>query len=263
MAKKRASTQAKSKAPGLQNTSSVDSRMFTKGMSKDMSASFQSKEQWFHARNAANNSVDGDVGLIGNEPANLECANIPYTIIGAIHLYQDSWVLFGTDDINSEIGLFDDSKCEYTSLVNDTCLSFNKLHLIVGASKENFDCTWQIYWDDGNNPSRTLNINDIPYIQNEVSEEGADCVIYEDTSALDCEKIRIAPLLDTPCVHIEKSISGGQLRNGSYQAFIAYTVNEQKVTDYIGVSNVQSLFDHRGNSGALKINVTNLDIEFD
>ena len=263
MAKKRASTQAKSKAPGLQNTSSVDSRMFTKGMSKDMSASFQNKEQWFHARNAANNSVDGDVGLIGNEPANLECANIPYTIIGAIHLYQDSWVLFGTDDINSEIGLFDDSKCEYTSLVNDTCLSFNKLHLIVGASKENFDCTWQIYWDDGNNPSRTLNINDIPYIQNEVSEEGADCVIYEDTSALDCEKIRIAPLLDTPCVHIEKSISGGQLRNGSYQAFIAYTVNEQKVTDYIGVSNVQSLFDHRGNSGALKINVTNLDIEFD
>ena len=24
-----------------------------------------------HARNAANNSVDGDVGVLGNEPANL------------------------------------------------------------------------------------------------------------------------------------------------------------------------------------------------
>ena len=47
----------------------------------------------------------------------------------------------------------------------ETCLNFSKKHLITGASKENFDCTWQVYWDDGNNPSRTLNIDNVPYIK--------------------------------------------------------------------------------------------------
>ena len=28
----------------------------------------------------ANNSSDGDVGVIGNEPANLQCGVIPYTM---------------------------------------------------------------------------------------------------------------------------------------------------------------------------------------
>ena len=246
-----------------QNTSSIDTRTFTKGMVKDLNASFQAKEAWSHARNAANNSVDGDVAVIGNEPANLECAKVPYTLIGAIHRYGDQWVLYSTDDTNSEIGLFDDSKCEYTTLVNAPCLKFNRKHLITGASKENFDCTWQVYWDDGNNPSRTLNIDDIPWKKIIISNPGADCIEYSDTTELDCEQLRLAPVLDTPCVTLSKAESGGQLRNGSYQAFIAYTVNEQKVTDYIGVSNIQSLFDHKETAGSLRITVSNLDQDFD
>lgn len=264
MAKKRRTSKAKQPSqPRIQNTSTVDTRVFVKGMVKDPNASFQAKEAWHHARNAANNSVDGDLSVIGNEPANLECAKVPYTIIGAVHKYADQWVLYSTDNTNSEIGLFDDSKCEYKPLVNDPCLNFNKKHLITGAAKENFDCTWQVYWDDGNNPSRTLNLDDIPWIKTVVSPPGADCIIYEDTDQLDCEQLRLAPLLSTPCVTIKKSEGGGQLRNGSYQAFIAYTVNEQKVTDYIGVSNVQSLFDHSGTSGSLHITVTDLDQDFD
>lgn len=260
MAKKNTPSQ---QSPSPQNTSMTDSRVFLKGMVKDINASFQPKEAWSHARNAANNSTDGDTAVIGNEPANLECAKVPYTIIGAIHTYADQWVLFSTDNINSEIGLFDDSKCEYKPLVNHPCLNFNKKHLITGAAKENFDCSWQVYWDDGNNPSRTLNLDDVPYIQVVVSNPGDDCVIYDNTADLDCERLRLAPLIDTPCVTISKSESGGQLRNGSYQAFIAYTVNEQKVTDYIGVSNIQSLFDHNGTSGSLRISVSNLDQQFD
>ena len=47
-----------------------------------------------------------------------------------------------------------------------------------------------------------MNINDIPWKQIETSPIGADCVIYEDTTDLDCEKIRLAPLVDTPCIKI-------------------------------------------------------------
>ena len=243
--------------------SQIETNTFSKGMQKDMYAGLVPKEQWGHARNAANNSVDGDIGIIGNEPANLECAEIPYTAIGAIHRYGDQWVIFSTDDVSSEIGLFDDSKCEYKTLVNDPCLNFNRKYLITGAAKENYDCTWQTYWDDGNNPSRSLNIDNVPYIQVVVSTPGADCVLYEDTTVLDCEKIRIAPLVEIPCVKLTKSVDGGQLRNGSYRAYIAYTLNEQTVTDYIGVSNIQALFAHDNNGGSLDIKVTNLDKKFD
>ena len=249
------------------DTSSVETSLFQKGMIKDMNASFQGEQVWSHARNAYNNSHQGDVGVIGNEPSNFNCANILYTIIGAIHLYADKWVIFSTDDFVSEIGLFDDSECEYELLVNDNlaagCLSFNKDYLIKGASKENFDCTWQVYWDDGKNPSRTLNINNIPWEQVVISPPGADCIEYEDTDILDCEKLRLAPLLDTPCVKLSKADDGGQLRNGGYQAFVAYTVNEQRIGDFVGISNFQSIFDHNDTSGALIVDITDLDQDFD
>lgn len=253
----------RNKKQRLTNTSSIETNSFSKGMMKDTNESLTPKTSWSHARNAANNSTDGDIGVIGNEPANLQCAVIPYTVIGAIHKVADEWVIFSTDDVNSEIGLFDDSRCEYTTLVNDKCLNFNRVYLITGAMKENFDCTWQVYFDDGNNPSRTMNIDNIPYIQVEVTPPGADCQIFENTTDLDCEKIRLAPLLTTPCAKLSKAQDGGQLRNGTYQAYIAYVVNEQRVTDYIGISNLQSLWEHDINGGSLDVKVTNLDKEFE
>ena len=81
--------------------------------------------------------------------------------------------------------------------------------------------------------------------------------------SLNCEKIRLAPLIDTPCIYLSKDVDGGMLANGSYQAFIAYTENEQKVTDYIGISNIQSLWSHLGSGGSLNVNITNLDDKYE
>ena len=244
-------------------TSSVNTNSFIKGMNKDITQAMEPKESWWHARNAMNNSTDGDLGVIGNEPSNLQCGVIPYTIIGAIHRFGDQWIVFSTDDVNSEIGRFDDSECKYEVIVNDPCLNFNRKYLIVGAAKENFDCTWQVYWDDGNNPSRSLNIDKVPWIQTISSAPGDPCITYDDTTQLNCEKIRLAPLVDTPCVILSKSIDGGMLQNGAYQAFIAYTENEQKVTDYIGISNVQTLWSHSGTAGSLNVQLSNLDKDYD
>ena len=69
--------------------------------------------------------------------------------------------------------------------------------------------------------------------------------------------------MDVPCVKLEIDQNGGQLRNGSYQVYIAYVVNEQRVTDYIAVSNIQSLFDHDINGGSLRIFVNDLDKDFE
>ena len=258
------------------NTSNIDTDVFIKGMNKDSHRSFVGKESWTHCRNCINNSAKGDAGTVGNEPATLLCITTGYTIIGAIYLYGDKWILYSTDDTNSEIGLFDDSECTYNPLVNDTCLNFNRFNLITGASKENFDCTWQVYWDDGLNPSRTINLgnkdeilenNYIPYVQVQVAGldvNGDPCVEFENVQPLqlDCDRIRLAPLMKTPCVKLSKADSPGQLLNGSYQAYIAYLINEQQIGNYIGVSNVQALYDEGGTASSLDIKITNLDTNF-
>ncbi len=266
MAKQKKSSKSKGQTtPRFSDTSANVTNNYTGGLTKDVFDSYLKTTLWTHARNAVNNSADGDGGVLGNEPANLECGIVPYTIIGTLHLYADQWIIYSTDDTNSEIGRFDDSKCEYTTLVNDACLKFNRKNLITGASKENFDCTWQVYWDDGINPSRTLNVDNIPYIQQAVSAPNDPCIIYENVLPLqlDCEKIRLAPLMDTPCVRLIKAEDGGQLRNGTYQAYIAYTVNGQMMGDYIGISNLQSIFDHNGTAGSLRIEFSNVDQDFE
>ena len=247
------------------STTSVITNSFIKGMNKDITQSMEPEQSWWNARNAANNSNDGDLGVIGNEPSNLQCGVIPYTLIGAIQRYGDEWIVYSTDNISSEIGRFDDSECKYTPIINDPCLNFKTKHLITGAAKENFDCTWEVYWDDGNNPSRALNIDDVPYIQYISSADGDPCVVYSDVipKRLNCEKIRLAPLVDTPCVELSKATDGGMMQNGSYQAFIAYTENEQRVTDFIGISNIQSLWSHKGTDGSLDIKISNLDKDYE
>ena len=259
---------AKQQTPKLQNTSSTDTRIPIKGMTKDLNSALVGKDNYTHAINAINNSKDGDVGTLGNEPANLLCSGAPYTIIGTIHLYGDKWIIYSTNNEQSEIGQWDDSQCHYETIYNDQscggdCLNFKTTNLITGAAKENFDCTWQVYWDDGLNPSRTLNLDNIPYIQNVISPPNADCIEYETTECVDCEKLRLAPLVNIPCVKLSRSNDGGQLRNGSYQAFISYVINDQKVGDYYGMSNIQPLFDHEDLLSGLEVEISGLDKNFE
>ena len=70
-----------------QSTSQVDTDLFVKGMTKDPNASLIGQQNWSHCRNCINNSKDGDVGVIGNEPANLQCVVIPYTIIAVSYTH--------------------------------------------------------------------------------------------------------------------------------------------------------------------------------
>ena len=78
MAKKRTSSSNSNRRrsntqPGSQNSSSIQTNSFIKGMNKDITPSLENNQSWWHARNVANNSEDGDLGVIGNEPSNLLC----------------------------------------------------------------------------------------------------------------------------------------------------------------------------------------------
>ena len=261
-------------AKNMQGGVSAETNSFAKGLMKDMDDSYIPESVWTHARNAMNNSNLGKVGLIGNEPANKFCSQAPYTIIGGINLRNDEWIIYSTNDTDSEIGYFKEDQCEYTLVVNDPCLNFKVTNLIIGISKQNFDCSWQVYWADGLNPDRTLNVGNIdtapydqpwpgvPYICKDATP-GDECIICDPKVPyqLDCDKIRISELMTTPCVTVSKGASGGTLQNGSYYAVIAYSVNQQKVTDYFTPSNIQALFEHDNLSGSLLVTVTNAETQ--
>ena len=426
---------------------------FVKGMVKDVTDVFVPEGVWTNAINAINNAHNGEAGAIGNEQSNLYCSTVPYTVIGIINKYKTEWVVFSTNNKDSEIGIFDEATCSYVKKVNDKCLNFSTYNLITGGVKMNYDGSYSVYWQDNLNPDRVLNLDDdkIPYIcypktinvnkvwknytitrqsaenpcgvstnsggsgvtntvhnlgetygvvsidynmltipdqlevwfdavpdvdpptvttgalvsgtgtltfnkftssstcyvrvtgndnntqwrytvncpivtaetppmpelstgifytdvdnnvielpflsqgqstticalegsidtslmpsDYTVSESGTICKEVNDTiedpdacgekcctTNLDCDALRLQPLVKQPCITINKSKGSGQLNNGSYQAVIAYSENGIKLTDYSMPSNVQSLWDHTGMGGSLDINIDNLDENFD
>jgi hypothetical protein len=248
-------------AEGIQNTSNAKTNSFNKGMNKDNTDIYMSEGLWYNAINAINNSHYGESGSIGNEPSNRFCTEAPYTIIGYAFIRETEWVLFSTNNIGSEIGIFDESKCSYTTVINDDCLNFKTTHLITAFVKENYDCTFSAYWQDNLNPDRTMNLNNVPYICEPASENPCDGEVC--TDRLDCDKIRLHPLIKQPCVTIRKALGAGQLNNGSYMAVIAYSENGIRLTEYSMPSVPQGLWQDSGQGGSIQIDLSDLDEEYE
>jgi hypothetical protein len=246
-----------------QNSPGATTNTFSKGMLKDYNDTFVGEGLYVHARNAVNNSHDGQMGVIGNEPSNLSCVTLPYDLIGCIHLFDDQWAVYTTDDTNSEIGIFDESACTYKKLINDPCLGFKRSNLITGASRKRYDCERVVYWADGLNPDRSMDVDNVQQYYNYTDTYPNDCRVRVYDTTINCETLRLAPLVKHPCIKIDKGTLAGTLPNGSYQACIAYTVNELKITDYIGLTAVQGLFSHENTSSSLTVNVTEIDKSFD
>ena len=285
------------------------SRTVIKGLTRDTDPSFIQDGMWVYARNAVNNSREGDLGTISNEESNALCGiigqdittPINVVIIGAIPLFEGKWLIFsaiydGSNNnvITSEIGLFEEDFCKYRPIVRDKCLKFSKFNLISGASREKEDCSWQGYFADGNNPDRYINIGDpklwpssdfiwagglddtttVNYYTDGTSKllwpgitweeectENTDCIICTPLNQLNCDKIRLASLIKTPCVDLSISSQNGTLLNGSYTVGLSYSINDQSVTNFFSLSYVQPVFNELDGQGSLEINIKDLDIE--
>ena len=219
----------------------VTTNNFSGSLKKDYDESYQKNDSWSHARNAVRNTHMGELGTLSNESSNILQSYVQYPyIIGAIPAYEDVWVIFSTDDSFSEIGLFNVSKNKYETLLNSQELGLKSSHTVTGAVKVNFDSTYTVYWDDGLNPSRKLNLQN---------------------PEKDIERLRLADLITIPDLKLSKSLSGGNLPNGSYQCVVAYLVNGIKVTDYY-VTEVQGLFSHTGSGGGLELKISNTDKDY-
>jgi hypothetical protein len=245
----------------FENNGQINTNLFPKGMQDTVDPRFMEQGQYLSAINAVLNSHEGDLYKIGNEPSTIKCSKIPYTHIGSIRLKDDRYVVFSTNDTDSEIGTFSEQECSYTTLVNSPCLNFSTSNLIKGVAQEIYDCTENVYWNDGLNPARVLNISNIPWVKTTRRNPDGGCDIEEDTTTLDCEALRLTPLLTPPNLSLVQG-SGGTLPNGAYRIVIAYAVKKVRISDYVQISLPEFIYHHQGNQGSLSLTMTNLDRDF-
>ena len=243
----------------MQDTNNIVTNSPNKGLVTDLHENLVSKDIWTHARNAQMNSHLGQLQFIQNEPSNKLCVNAPYTIIGAIKLLNNKWAIFSTDNYNSEIGIFNELECTYVKVVNDTCLNFNTANLIEGRSKELFDCSEVIYWTDGVNKRRYLNLSNVPF---KFTYKDDTCSTKVYTKDCDCEELWVDAKLSIPS--ITPRISGaGSLKNGAYQFSIAYSTNNFRITEFTTVSKPVRVWSHENRGQAVEIDISNLDSSYD
>jgi hypothetical protein len=241
---------------------SAKSITYTKGLIKDYNDSYVPDGVWINAINAVTNSHKGDAGTIGNEPSNEFCFEAGYTVIGIVRKTSDEWVVFSTNNTLSEIGIFTESTCGYKKVIQDPCLGFDKTNLITGFIQYNFDCTYSVFFADGLNPDRVINLDNPPY-QYTWDNTNPNCPIKIFSDCLDCEQTRLNYLIDPACFEIRKAKGAGQLLNGSYQVTIAYSINGQRVTNYFTPSNILSMWNHIGVAGGIEINISFIDTRFE
>ena len=167
--------------------------------------------------------------------------------------------------------------CTYETLITDCCgdepqpcLNFSKKFPIESEIKVE-DGNIYIYWVDGNNPDRRINILDLDqyrYRKEPCSSEEPEFI------CLDCDKLRIDKLYSKPCLVAHSFEIGGNVAEGAYLAMIAYCdsignpmTRYMSQTNWIKVKNPQNKIyqphELNRNSGyAIKFKVSDLDIKF-
>jgi len=211
------------------------------GLNMDQSVNQIPKGSLTYALNANMENFDANSTSYQNEPGNEFCLQFPtdYVLIGR-HFIQEKnkHVFFITNPLinNSQIGYMDNNDCIYHTFISAPCLNFNVNYPINKVVHKITNCTTEIYWTDGLNPRRYLDLNPetIPYILAENSDE---CdVIY--TDQIDCNQLNLQPDFNIPNIDVVDVVSGGNLTAGTVQFAIQYAdPSGNPYTSYYSVTN--------------------------
>ena len=198
-----------------------------------------------YALNAALENFDASSVNYQNEQGNELCVSFPqgFTLIGNHFIAEQSKHIFFITNPNtgdSQIGYMDNNDCIYHILVSGKCLNFNVNNPIQKTVHKITNCTTEIYWTDGLNPRRYLDINNIPYIQ--ASQSQLCDPVY--TDQLDCNQLKIQPNFSIPQLNVVDIISGGELKAGTVQFAIQYCdAAGNAFTSYYSITNPTPIAD--------------------
>lgn len=223
-----------------------------------------------YALNAAVENFDANSINYQNEPGNELCISFPngYSLIGSHLITEKNKTIFFLTNVStgqSEIGYMENNDCVYRKLVNANCLNFNINHPIHKVVHRITNCTTEIYWTDGFNPRRYMDIDNVPYVTEIIPNSCSVLTLDE----LDCNKLKIQPNFKIPQLDIIDVVSGGDLIAGTYQFAIQYAdAQGNPYTSYYSVTNPTPIADPNITSvnfnypvgKSVVINISNIDL---
>ena len=223
-----------------------------------------------YALNAAVENFDASSVNYQNEPGNELCVSFPdgYSLIGSHFIQERNKVIFfivNSSTGQSEIGQMIGNDCVYRTIVNADCLNFNIDYPIHKVVHRITNCSTEIYWTDGLNARRYMDIDNVPYVTEIIPNT---CGVFT-LNELDCNKLKIQPNFNIPQLEITDVISGGDLVAGTYQFAVQYAdAQGNPFTSYYSVTNPTPIADPNFTSvnfnypvgKSIVIDVTNLDL---
>jgi hypothetical protein len=247
----------------------MNSNVAQTGLNMDQSVSQIGQGSLTYALNAAVENFDANSVNYQNEPGNDFCVQFPsgFSLIGH-HLIAEQnkhiFFLTNSDTGDSHIGYMDNNDCVYKIYVNAKCLNFNIKNPIHKVVHKITNCTTEIYWTDGINPRRYLNLTDIPYIL----KTGSPFCDPQYTDEVDCNQLKLQPNFKIPLLSITDVITGGNLITGTYQFAIQYAdATGNPYTSYYSITNPTPIADTQINTPnfdyavgkSIRVNITDLD----
>lgn len=258
------------------------------GLKKSIHKSILKDGEYHHLKNGIPSSFEGDLPFIQNAPSNLLCVDPPlskcacteeqsvFTLIGSQFIKEkDFHILFyaNPNTNESEIGFFYGNDCKYESKLREKCLNFNVSYPIK-CTYQYLGCELNIYFQDGFNRDRHINLDSLPYVKE--LDFGTGC--YIDTDVFDCSIINVQNDLIPPVVKPINVIEAGALLTGVYQFAICYAnINGDTQSSYYSKTNPLPIYADRfgsyenteGSPGnvltnkAITVVFSNLDIRYD
>ena len=258
------------------------------GLDMDSSVNQIQKGKLSYALNAALENFDSNSVNYQNEPGNEACLEFPegYQLIGT-HFIQEKnkhiFFLTNPETGGSEIGYMDNNDCVYHTLctpipdteltvcANSECLNFDINYPIHKAVHKITNCTTEVYWTDGLNPRRYINIEQVPYVFSYLGNGtcAPEILVVDGEGVLDCNKLDVQPNFQIPNIEVSDIVVGGDLRAGTYQFAIQYgNSSGDAYTSYYSVTNPTSIAnteittpDFQYSVGeSIVLNITNLDV---
>jgi len=209
------------------------------GMNSDLSTGQIPKGVLSYALNASVENFDSNSISYQNEGGNELCVNLPdgYQLIGSHSIYEQNkhiFFLVNPETGDSEIGYTENNDCLYKTYINSKCLNFSIHYPIHKSVHKITNCTTEIYWTDKRNPRRFLDLSNIPYKTEEVTNS---CDVRTLTE-IDCNKINVQPNFKIPELEVVDVVNGGNLSAGTVQFAIQYSdVAGNAYTSYYSVTN--------------------------
>lgn len=241
----------------------------TTGLNLDQSQNQIPKGKLTYALNANVENFDSNSVNYQNEPGNEHCVRFPegYVLIGEHFIVEQAKHIFfitNPSDGGSQIGYMENNDCVYRVLVNAPCLNFSIDHPIHKAVHRITNCSTEIYWTDGYNPRRYLDIDNIP----KILRFGSPLCSPIYTDDVDCNQLKLQPNFNIPIVGVTDVVSGGNLIAGTYQFAVQYSdPSGNPFTSYYSITNPTPIADEQLTTvnfnypvgKSIVVNVDNLD----